>query len=164
MPNREDHLRLAYGISSEHYQWLLEKQGGVCAICGSANGGGRHEGLFYVDHIHGTKRVRGLLCTNCNLGLGKFADDPERLRRAADYIEQCGLSAQLESAKIPPARLEHKPRQSVRYSRKLDWAKVNFIRTAVEAKSHSQGELARLFGVTQAMVSRIALNKAWNTL
>lgn len=56
-----------------------------CQICG------RHEdevGTLRVDHCHGSGVFRGLICDSCNLGLGKFGDDPERLRAAADYLTQ----------------------------------------------------------------------------
>lgn len=162
MPNRNDHLRLAYGITDKHYQWLLDCQGGVCAICKSSEGGGRHKNLFYVDHDHVTGKVRGLLCINCNLGLGKFADSPDRLKAALSYVERAGFSQELEAAAIPAPKLEKKTRPSVNYARKLDWAKVEFIRRALSAGTHSQEQLALLLSVSQAMVSRVALNKVWN--
>lgn len=77
-------LQRKYGISSAQYQELLRKQNGVCAICKCQQ---RYQALA-VDHCHKTLRVRGLLCVNCNRGLGKFFDSPLRLRNAADYIDR----------------------------------------------------------------------------
>lgn len=59
-----------------------------CIICG-----GTQTIQLSVDHDHQTGRVRGALCTRCNLGLGHFRDDPELLRIAALYLEgrcKCG--------------------------------------------------------------------------
>ena len=74
-----------YGITPTDYDRLLDKQGGGCAICGVEFG---HAGSprLAVDHCHQTGRVRGLLCSNCNQGLGKFGDDPSRLDRAGVYL------------------------------------------------------------------------------
>lgn len=71
-----------YGIAEEDFQAMLKKQGGVCAICGCHQ---RYQRLA-VDHNHKTGFVRGLLCVNCNRGLGKFFDSPLRLIRAAEYL------------------------------------------------------------------------------
>jgi hypothetical protein len=73
-----------YGLTPEAYAALLETQDARCAICRTDTPGGK--GGWHVDHNHATGLVRGLLCTNCNQGLGQFADDPDRLRAAADYL------------------------------------------------------------------------------
>jgi len=72
------------GFTHEQYVALLEAQDGRCAICRTDTPGGK--GGFHLDHDHATGAVRGLLCTNCNMGLGRFADDPARLRAAAEYL------------------------------------------------------------------------------
>jgi hypothetical protein len=56
---------------------------GVCAICGVGQWGKKGP---QIDHDAATGRVRGVLCVNCNNGLGRFHDDPVRLRAAADYL------------------------------------------------------------------------------
>ena len=61
---------------------MLERQSGVCAICGGKPKSGR----LHVDHIHGTDRVRGLLCNLCNPALGLFKDDTVRLAMAIEYL------------------------------------------------------------------------------
>lgn len=87
---RDARLRAEFGISSADYDRMLEQQHGGCAICAKPFAGKGGQRLA-VDHCHGTGAVRGLLCTNCNQGLGKFADDAERLRRAADYLNRSRL-------------------------------------------------------------------------
>lgn len=75
-------LRLAaYGLTLERFEQMMRDQGGRCLICEEV------VAELVVDHCHETKVVRGLLCHSCNLGLGKFADDPDRLRRASTYLE-----------------------------------------------------------------------------
>jgi hypothetical protein len=51
---------------------------------------------LHIDHHHGDGVVRGLLCNQCNLGLGLFRDDSSILRRAAEYLEQRPRSAPQE--------------------------------------------------------------------
>jgi len=77
-------LWYAYKITAEDYDIMFAKQKGCCAICG------RHQkelvkGLC-VDHNHKTGKIRGLLCTDCNIGIGMFKDDLEMLQRAVKYL------------------------------------------------------------------------------
>jgi hypothetical protein len=73
-----------YGISDVEYQSLLDSQGGVCAICNLPDLNKR----LGVDHDHETDEIRGLLCGTCNLALGLFGDDRDRLRSAIEYLER----------------------------------------------------------------------------
>ena len=66
--------------------------GGVCSLCGKEETAlsRRYTGelrALQQDHDHDTNIVRGLLCLNCNRGLGAFKDDPALMRRAAEYVE-----------------------------------------------------------------------------
>jgi hypothetical protein len=82
---RDYRLRKEFGITAGEYDTILELQDGRCAICRSEFADGRGHRL-HVDHCHDTGRVRGILCGNCNLGLGKFQDDPVLLGRAINYL------------------------------------------------------------------------------
>jgi hypothetical protein len=72
-----------YGISYEDFLNLVEQQEGKCAICGIFFG----EGL-YVDHNHETGVVRGLLCSNCNTGIGMLQDSILILLKAMEYLNK----------------------------------------------------------------------------
>lgn len=79
------HLRRTYGVEYGTYQTKLSEQDGVCAICKTENPGGNSKN-FHMDHCHDTGKVRGLLCTSCNNGIGRFRHDPELVKRAVDYL------------------------------------------------------------------------------
>ena len=83
-PARNEQLLAKYGITEEIYEKILVAQKGVCAICGNHQ---RYKRLA-VDHDHKTGQVRGLLCENCNRGLGRFFDSTFRLRNALSYLEK----------------------------------------------------------------------------
>lgn len=74
------------GISLEHYNDLLERQEHRCAICRSEDWGDKD--IPRIDHDHETGRVRGLLCNTCNLVLGMFGDDSDRLGAAIAYLRE----------------------------------------------------------------------------
>lgn len=73
----------AYGLTKQQFEELLAKQGGTCAGCDTSEPGGRG---WQVDHCHGTGRVRGILCSKCNTGIGLANDDPEVLGRWIEYL------------------------------------------------------------------------------
>lgn len=96
---RRRYLWTQYTMTPEEYDEMLRKQNGRCAICGETEsrtsskfGNGAH---FHVDHDHACcngpkscgKCIRGLLCSDCNTGLGLFRDSTERLRAAGEYLE-----------------------------------------------------------------------------
>jgi Recombination endonuclease VII len=70
-----------YRLSLEDYRDMLERQGKVCGICKTPGK------PLCVDHCHATDKVRGLLCRDCNLGLGNYKDNPVFTRAATAYLE-----------------------------------------------------------------------------
>jgi Autographiviridae endonuclease VII len=70
IPSREDNLFRKYGMSLRDYEEKFKRQDGRCAICSKEEIGR----MLSVDHDHATGRVRGLLCTRCNLALGLIED------------------------------------------------------------------------------------------
>jgi hypothetical protein len=82
---RDRRLRKTYGLSPEGYAALVSAQGGRCAICLDPLVAERRR--THVDHDHATGAVRGILCADCNVGLGRFRDRADALRRAADYLD-----------------------------------------------------------------------------
>lgn len=77
-------LLTLYGITEAEYTRIWSAQGGLCAICRRAPKNNR----LSVDHDHDLDVTRGLVCWECNRGLAVFRDDPARLRRAADYLDE----------------------------------------------------------------------------
>jgi dCMP deaminase len=81
--NRDRYLKNTYGISLELFDVMLERQGGVCAICKQTEDDGKH---LSVDHDHSTGDVRGLLCQKCNRAIGSLQDDISIIRSASLYL------------------------------------------------------------------------------
>jgi hypothetical protein len=69
------------GLAPEQWDALVLAQEGRCAICSAPLI------VVHTDHCHATGVVRGLLCHGCNIGLGNFQDDPDRMRSAITYLE-----------------------------------------------------------------------------
>jgi len=73
------------------YAELFERQNGLCGICK------KKMDRPLLDHCHTTMEIRGLLCANCNIGLGQFRDDPDVLLSALKYIqENSGIGIQIK--------------------------------------------------------------------
>lgn len=87
---RERSFKERYGIGLSEAREMLEEQGGVCCICFSPIDidapGINAECKGHVDHCHDTGAVRGILCRECNWGLGNFRDDYQRVFEAAKYL------------------------------------------------------------------------------
>ncbi len=81
-------LKSAFGIDLNEYNKMLNEQNGVCAICGQTETKISKGNLvsLAVDHDHATGKIRGLLCFNCNLAMGKFHDNVEMMKKAIEYI------------------------------------------------------------------------------
>lgn len=88
--NRHNQLKAIHGISLNDYNSMLEKQNNVCNICFNVEVSvSRYKTVkrLAVDHDHITGEIRGLLCHNCNLGLGNFKDNIQYLINAVDYLK-----------------------------------------------------------------------------
>lgn len=72
-------VRNLYGMSIQQVEEMRLKQGGKCKICH------RQEKLG-VDHCHTSGMVRGLLCMQCNMVLGRTGDSISRLESMIDYL------------------------------------------------------------------------------
>lgn len=82
---KDDMLKRSYGINLEQYESLLKKQNGKCAICNRTH---IEDKKLVVDHCHKTGEIRGLLCSQCNTGLGLFGDNIENLNNAISYLNK----------------------------------------------------------------------------
>jgi hypothetical protein len=66
-------------MTADQYDEMKIKQGGKCLIC-------QKEKKLVVDHDHFTGKVRGLLCAQCNHGIGLLGENAVNLQRASDYM------------------------------------------------------------------------------
>ena len=82
---RSSYFKRNYNLSLEERTKLLQAQNYKCAICAftiETVGNNTH-----TDHCHNTGKVRGILCTNCNRGLGHFQESTENLMAAIEYLK-----------------------------------------------------------------------------
>lgn len=86
------HLKKRFNLTEADYDAMLERQNGVCAICKDVetivDGQSKKVKPLSVDHCHDTGKIRGLLCTKCNLGISYFNHEPYLLKVAALYCEK----------------------------------------------------------------------------
>lgn len=80
---RVESIEYKYGLSEVEYAALISKQNNLCAVCGEK----QERKVLCVDHDHKTGKVRGLLCGNCNVGLGNFRDNIRILQSAIGYLK-----------------------------------------------------------------------------
>lgn len=86
-------LLMKYGISIDDYERMSRAQGELCAICSRAL-------KLVVDHCHDTGNVRGLLCDDCNVGLGRLGDSIERVAAALEYLNNAKARSALHDLRL----------------------------------------------------------------
>lgn len=72
-------LRSWYGISKADYDKMFIEQKGKCKICNNVR-------KLSVDHDHDTLKVRGLLCSKCNIAIGLLEENISSLNNAIGYL------------------------------------------------------------------------------
>lgn len=82
---KRKYLITSYGLTEDEFATMLEKQNNSCAICGTKDWGKPSPS---IDHCHITGKVRGLLCNNCNRGLGLLKDSTEVIKNAIKYLRR----------------------------------------------------------------------------
>lgn len=75
------HIYNKYGVNAEQYYEMVDRQKGLCLICGI-----KPDKCLHLDHCHSTGKVRGLLCMSCNHGIGNLRDDISVLENAIRYL------------------------------------------------------------------------------
>lgn len=83
--NRKCELKLRYNLTLKEYENLILEQNNKCSICSKELNGKKEPA---VDHDHITGKVRSLLCSTCNMGLGNFKDNTSLLSEAILYLER----------------------------------------------------------------------------
>lgn len=83
---KDRYLYCVYGITLTDYNNLFNSQSGCCKICNKHQMEFRHS--LSIDHCHTSGKIRGLLCVNCNHGLGKFEDNILFLENAIKYLNK----------------------------------------------------------------------------
>lgn len=83
---KEYHYKSSYNISLDQYNEMFNLQQGCCDICGTHQS--KLKRNLAVDHCHSTGKVRKLLCSNCNSGIGKLQENIEILKKAISYLEE----------------------------------------------------------------------------
>lgn len=85
---REYLVKSLYGITNGMFLELLASQGNCCAICKTIPSMKGKQGQWNIDHCHDTGKVRGILCSQCNIGIGQLRDSVLLLKSAIIYLEK----------------------------------------------------------------------------
>ena len=87
LQQRKHHLKKYYGITLDDYDTMLKSQNNSCATCKTKTPSGTSTKYFHVDHCHTTNKVRGLLCSRCNMALGILKEDMDVLSNLILYLK-----------------------------------------------------------------------------
>ena len=81
-------LLIKYKMKPEDFESKLIEQDYKCSICGKKNNESSFHKKLYIDHNHSTNKIRGLLCTHCNSGIGMFMESNEIMLNAINYLNK----------------------------------------------------------------------------
>jgi hypothetical protein len=114
---KDRNLRNRYGVTLEEFEAILEAQGNVCAVCEEP------DKVFCLDHNHKTRKVRGVICLNCNLRvIGGARDQDYKLINAARYVTNNPADMVFPEGryleKNPPKKRRKRRVSTTRYRRK----------------------------------------------
>jgi len=84
--SKENAIQRKYGITTEVLNQMRESQQYRCAICGTGEDSLKKK--LVIDHCHNTGKVRKLLCTNCNVAIGMFKENPRIMFLAMEYLKE----------------------------------------------------------------------------
>ncbi len=126
----KDRISRQYHLTVEDYARMFNTQNGECAICHKRLDDTKYKGVN-IDHCHRTGSVRGLLCGNCNNGIGYLKDSLDLVRAAAEYLER--------TATLPP-RPPRPPRKSRAARSKEHSAKLSAALRTSWAKRKGGGQ------------------------
>lgn len=143
-----------YRLTPERFDALMVEQGGMCAICGL-------KPPTDVDHNRKTGHFRGLLCRPCNLGLGMFADCPDRMVKAIAYL---GRPSQRITERFPQKKRFTKPypRGERCHSSKLTDEIVRSIRAEYARGGVSYPQLSQKYGLHHVHIARVVRRDVWD--
>jgi hypothetical protein len=98
--NQARFLKSKYNLTLDQYRAMRLEQNEKCAVCNQVFDDDNRHKTCHVDHDHKTGKIRGLLCCECNLAIGKMKDSPELLEKAAKYLEDAHKRTRYRSANV----------------------------------------------------------------
>lgn len=114
---RSTTLLREFGIDINFYNQLLTRQRGACAVCETVF---TDDNFPQVDHDHSTGKVRGLLCRTCNMGLGMFKDNINKLEQATNYLKRTSEASHIDTVIKLLSRRDGEKRLDMRHMRKVE--------------------------------------------
>ena len=84
-------LRSTYKLSRKQFDMMVHVQNNQCAICGFRFIHDNRMTKPHIDHCHESGKIRGLLCSSCNKGIGQFKDNVAAMRSAIEYVQNQGV-------------------------------------------------------------------------
>ena len=81
-------LKQRYDITIEQRDAMLAEQGNRCKLCGrdDCHWGKGFQNVWHIDHVHGTKIVRGILCAACNMLVGQIEKNITLAQEVLKYL------------------------------------------------------------------------------